>query len=167
VVAWESGAADIADSLGGAYALESLTNTIEEKSQEYLDRIEAMGGMLSAISGGYPQREIQQAAYEHQKAIESGERVIVGVNRFESDGNNPIPLHRLNPAIEASQMSALQQLKFARKDDEVEQALDALAKAATSPENLMAPILRAVEAYATVGEISDRLRRVFGEHKES
>jgi methylmalonyl-CoA mutase N-terminal domain/subunit len=126
-----------------------------------------MGGMLSAISSGYPQREIQQAAYEHQKAIESGERVIVGVNRFESDGNNPIPLHRLNPAIEASQVSALQQLKFARKDDEVEQALDALAKAATSPENLMAPILRAVEAYATVGEISDRLRRVFGEHKES
>jgi methylmalonyl-CoA mutase N-terminal domain/subunit len=147
--------------------LESLTNTIDEKSQEYLDRIEAMGGMLSAISNGFIQREIQQAAYEHQKAIESGERVIVGVNRFESDGNNPIPLHRLDPAVEASQVSALQQLKFAREKDVVRQALDALEKAATGPENLMPPILRAVEAYATVGEISDRLRQVFGEHKES
>ena len=116
VIAWESGAADIADSLGGAYALESLTNTIEEKSQEYLDRIEAMGGMLSAISSGFIQREIQQAAYEHQKAIESGERVIVGVNRFESDRDNPIPLHRLDPAIEASQVSALQQMKSARAE---------------------------------------------------
>jgi len=123
--------------------------------------------MLSAINSGYPQREIQQAAYEHQKSIESGERVIVGVNRFESDGNNPIPLHRLNPAIEASQVSALQQMKSARESHVVELALDALEKAATSPENLMPPILRAVEAYATVEEISDRLRRVFGEHKES
>jgi methylmalonyl-CoA mutase, N-terminal domain len=167
VIAWESGAADIADPLGGAYALESLTNTIEEKSQEYLDRIEAMGGMLSAISSGYIQREIQQAAYEHQKEIESGERVIVGVNRFESDGNNPIPLHRLDPAIEASQVSGLQQLKSARESHVVEEALDTLEKAAAGPENLMPLILRAVEAYATVGEISDRLRRVFGEHTES
>ena len=167
VIAWESGAADVADPLGGAYALEFLTNTIEQKSQEYLDRIEAMGGTLSAISSGYIQREIQQAAYEHQKAIESGERVIVGVNRFESDGNNPIPLHRLDPAVEASQVSALQQLKSARESHVVEQALDNLEKAAAGPENLMPPILRAVEAYATVGEISDRFRRVFGEHKES
>jgi methylmalonyl-CoA mutase N-terminal domain/subunit len=91
VIAWESGAADIADPLGGSYALESLTNGIEEKSQEYLDRIEAMGGMLSAISSGYIQKEIQQAAYEHQKAIESGERVVVGVNRFESDRSEPFP----------------------------------------------------------------------------
>jgi methylmalonyl-CoA mutase N-terminal domain/subunit len=167
VIAWESGAADIADSLGGAYALESLTNTIEEKSQEYLDRIEAMGGMLSAISSGFVQREIQQAAYEHQKAIESGERVIVGVNRFESDGDIPIPLHRLDPAIEASQVSALQQMKSARENDAVRQTLEALETTAAGPENLIPPILRAVEAYATVGEISDRLRQVFGEHKES
>jgi len=166
VVAWESGAADIADPLGGAYALESLTNTIEEKSQEYLDRIEAMGGMLSAISSGYIQKEIQQAAYEHQKAIESGERVIVGVNRFESDRESPIPLHRLDPAIEVAQVSALQQLKAARENRVVQQALDALEKAAAGPDNLMPSILRAVEAYATVGEISDRLRRVFGEHKQ-
>jgi methylmalonyl-CoA mutase, N-terminal domain len=167
VIAWESGAADVADPLGGAYALEFLTNTIEQKSQEYLDRIEAMGGTLSAISSGYIQKEIQQAAYEHQKAFESGERVIVGVNRFGSDGNNPIPLHRLDPAIEASQVAALQQLKSGRENLVVEQALDALERAAAGPENLMPPILRAVEAYATVGEISDRLRRVFGEYKES
>ena len=147
--------------------LESLTNTIEEKCQEYIDRIEAMGGMLSAINSGYIQREIQQAAYEHQKAIESGERVIVGVNQFQSDRHNSIPIHRLDPAIEASQVSALKQLKSTRENHGVEQALDALEKAATGPENLMPPILRAVEAYATVGEISDRLRRVFGEHQES
>jgi len=167
VIAWESGAADIADPLGGAYALESLTNTIEEKCQEYLDRIEAMGGMLSAISSGYIQREIQQAAYEHQKAIEAGERVIVGVNRFESDGNEPIPIHRLDPAIEAAQVAALQQVKSDRESHSVEQALDALERAAAGTENLMPPILRAVEAYATVGEISNRLRRVFGEHTAS
>jgi methylmalonyl-CoA mutase N-terminal domain/subunit len=166
VIAWESGVADIADPLGGAYALESLTNTIEHKCREYLDRIEAMGGMLSAIASGYIQREIQQAAYEHQKAIESGERVIVGVNRFESEHQHPIPLHRLDPAVEASQKLALQQVKSARDKNAAEQTLDALEKAAAGPENLVPPILRAVEAYATVGEISDRLRRVFGEHKE-
>jgi methylmalonyl-CoA mutase N-terminal domain/subunit len=166
VIAWESGVADIADPLGGAYALESLTNTIEDKCREYLDRIEAMGGMLSAIASGYIQREIQQAAYEHQKAIESGERVVVGVNRFASDHNHPIPLHRLDPAIEASQKSALQQVKSVRDNNATEQALDALDNAAVGPENLMPPIVRAVEAYATVGEISDRLRRVFGEHNE-
>jgi methylmalonyl-CoA mutase N-terminal domain/subunit len=166
VIAWESGAADIADSLGGAYALESLTNTIEEKSQEYLDRIEAMGGMLFAISSGFVQREIQQAAYEHQKAIESGERVIVGVNRFGSDRAIPIPLHHLDPAIETSQVSALQQMKSTRENDAVKQTLQALETTAAGSENLIPPILRAVEAYATVGEISDRLRQVFGEHKE-
>jgi len=167
VIAWESGAADIADPLGGAYAVEFLTNAIEEKSQEYLDRIEAMGGMLSAISSGYIQREIQQAAYEHQKAIESGERVIVGVNRFASDISEPIPIHRLDPEIEGSQIAALNQVKSSRNDQAVAQALDALEKAAGGPENLLPPIIRAVEVLATVGEISDRLRRVFGEHTES
>jgi methylmalonyl-CoA mutase N-terminal domain/subunit len=167
VIAWESGAADIADSLGGAYALESLTNTIEEKSREYLDKIEAMGGMLSAIGSGYVQREIQQAAYEHQKAVESGDRVIVGVNRFASDRNEPIPTLRVDPSIEASQVLALKKVRLGRNQRSVEQALDDLEKAAAGPENLMPPISRAVEAYATVGEISNRLRRAFGEYSES
>jgi methylmalonyl-CoA mutase, N-terminal domain len=167
VIAWESGAADIADPLGGSYALESLTNAIEEKCQEYLDRIESIGGMLSAIGSGYIQREIQQAAYEYQKAVESGERVIVGVNRFESQDNNQIPIHRLDPAIETDQVAALQQVKTKRNASEVTAALDALERAAVGSENLMTPILQAVEAYASVGEISDRLRRVFGEYTEN
>ncbi|MCI0723308.1 MAG: methylmalonyl-CoA mutase family protein [Acidobacteria bacterium] len=167
VIAWESGAAETADPLGGAYAVEFLTNAIEEKCQEYLDRIEAMGGMLSAIASGYIQREIQQAAYEYQKAIESGERVIVGVNRFQSERQDPIPIHRLDPGIETSQVAALRKVKLERDGPAVEQALSALEKDASGPENLLPPILRAVEAYATVGEISDRLRKVFGEHTES
>lgn len=166
VIAWESGAADIADPLGGAYAVESLTNTIEEKCRDYLDKIEAMGGMLAAIGSGYVQREIQQAAYEHQKAVESGDRVIVGVNRFESDRNEPISTLRVDPSIEASQVSALKKVRSRRNQRSVEQALDDLETAAAGPENLVPPISRAVEAYATVGEIADRLRRAFGEYSE-
>ncbi len=166
VIACESGLADVVDPLGGAYAIESLTNTIEARSREYLDKIEAMGGMMAAIGCGFVQREIQQSAYEYQKQIETGERVIVGVNRFVSDEGNPIPISQLRSEIEAEQVSNLRTLKAERDNRQVELALESLERAATGTENLMPPIVLAIEAYATVGEISDRLRRVFGEHKE-
>lgn len=166
VIAHESGVTDTADPLGGAYAVEFLTNAIEKRSREYLDKIETTGGMLSAIKSGFVQREIQQSAYEYQKQIESGERVIVGVNGFVSEQQEPIPIHQLDPGIEEAQIASLRRLRSKRDAATVERSLDALEKAAAGTENLLPHILSAVDAYATVGEISDRLRRVFGEHQE-
>jgi methylmalonyl-CoA mutase N-terminal domain/subunit len=167
VIAYESSVADVADPLGGSYALESLTTAIEERSQEYLDKIEVMGGMLSAITSGYVQKEIQQSAYEYQKSIEARERVVVGVNEFVSDEKVTIPIHSHNSTIEAAQVRALQELKAERNTPAVCQALDALETSASGRENVLPAIIRAVEAYATIGEISDRLRKVFGEHQQN
>jgi methylmalonyl-CoA mutase N-terminal domain/subunit len=167
VIAYESGVADVADPLGGSYALESLTTTIEERSQEYIDKIEAMGGMLSAISSGYVQKEIQQSAYEYQKSIESRERIVVGVNEFVAEERAKIPIHRLDSTLEATQVTALHRVKSERNTGAVREALDQLERLAAGGENLLPAIIRAVERYATVGEISGRLRSVFGEHQDN
>jgi len=167
VIAYESGVADVADPLGGSYALEALTTEIERHSEEYLDRIEAMGGMLSAIESGYVQREIQQSAFEYQKSIETGERVIVGVNKFVGEENLTVPIHRLDPGVESAQVTALQELKSGRDPLSVQQALDKIEREASGTGNLLPSIIQAVEVYATIGEISARLKQVFGEHRES
>ena len=168
VIAYETGIAEVVDPLGGSYAVEVLTREIEERAREYIDKIETMGGMLAAITSGYIQREIQQSAYEFQKEIESKERIVVGVNEFQSAEQKPIPLHSLDPSLEAQQIKNLESVKSARDDSQVANALDVLEAAAkTEAENLMPRIVEAVEAYASIGEICGRLRCVFGEHREN
>jgi methylmalonyl-CoA mutase, N-terminal domain len=167
VIAFESGVAEVADPLGGAYAVESLTDEIEEKSQALLDQIESMGGMLAAIASGFVQKEIQQSAYEYQKSIESRERIVVGLNEFIAEREEPIAVHRIDPAIELAQVAFLERVQRERSPVAVKESLDEVQETAASRANLVPAISRAVEAYATVGEITERLRRVFGEYQET
>ena len=167
VIAHESGVADTVDPLGGAYYVESLTQGIERRAREYLERIEKLGGMLAAIEKGGGQREIQQAAFECQRAVERGEQVVVGVNRYTAAQEGAVPTLRIDPEIEQAQVERLRRLRARREAAPVRTALARVEEAARSSENLMPPILQAVEAYATVGEIADALRRGFGEYKES
>ncbi|MBI4463331.1 MAG: methylmalonyl-CoA mutase, partial [Acidobacteria bacterium] len=155
------------DPLGGSYYVEWLTNTIETESRKYLDRIEKMGGMLRAIETGFVQKEIQESAFRYQRAVESGQQVVVGVNRFQQSGESGYPVLRVDPALEAEQVARLRQLRAGRDAARVEATLRRLEQAATGTENLMTAILAAVEAYATVGEISNALRSVFGEYNEA
>jgi methylmalonyl-CoA mutase N-terminal domain/subunit len=167
IIAAESGVTNTIDPLAGSYAVEKLTSQVEEGAQEYLRKIEAMGGTLRAIENGYVQREIQQAAYEYQKAIESGERVVVGVNCYQDERATPLPLLRIDPEVERAQVERLQKLRARRDAARVQAALRQVEETARSEQNLMPAILAAVKAYATVGEISDALRKVFGEYQES
>jgi methylmalonyl-CoA mutase, N-terminal domain len=167
VVAHESGVADTVDPLAGSYAVEQLTSEIERRALEYLERIDAMGGMLHAIEIGYVQREIQEAAYQYQRAVESGEAVVVGVNRFRADEEAEVPTLRIDPAIERAQVERLRSLRERRDNERVEVTLTLLEEAARGTENLLPRILDCVEALATVGEISRRLRHVWGEYREA
>jgi methylmalonyl-CoA mutase N-terminal domain/subunit len=167
IIAAESGVTNTVDPLAGSYAIEKLTSQVEEGAQEYLRKIEAMGGTLRAIENGYVQREIQQAAYEYQKSVESGERVVVGVNRYQDERATPMALLRIDPEVEPAQVERLQKLRARRDALRVQAALRHVEESACSDENLMPAILEAVKAYATVGEISDAMRKVFGEYQES
>ncbi len=167
VIAYESGVADTADPLAGSYAIEELTNAIEDRAQEYLDKIDALGGMLRAIETGYVQREIQESAYRYQKAIESRDEIVVGVNRFQLEAEPSVPLLRIDPALEQAQVERVRALRARRDSQAVEHALNELERAAGTTENLLPRILECVEAYATVGEISNTLRRVWGEYRET
>jgi methylmalonyl-CoA mutase, N-terminal domain len=167
IIAHETGVANTIDPVGGSYAIEKLTSEIESAAQDYISKIDAMGGMLRAIEAGYVQQEIQKSAYEYQRAIERGEQVVVGVNRFQADQERPIPTLRIDPEIERSQIVRLQALRARRDAAQSRAALDEVERRARTTENLMPAILAAVEAYATVGEISDSLRRAFGEYRES
>jgi|SRR5579884_3104631 len=167
VIAHESGVANTVDPAGGAYAIENLTDEIEARAAELIRRIDALGGMVSAIEQGFVQREIQNAAYQYQKQVESGERVVVGVNRYTLEKETPIPILRIDPAIEKAQVDRLRQLRAARDNSRADRALDEVERAAGSSDNLLPAILAAVESYATLGEISDRLRRAFGEYRET
>ena len=166
IVAHETGVANTVDPVGGAYAIERLTDQIEAGAQETIARIDALGGMLPAIETGYVQREIQKAAYEIQRGIETGERIVVGVNRFRTDAEPPIPLMRVDPAIEREQIERLAALRARRDAARAAAALADVEARARTGENLMPAIATAVESYATLGEISDAMRRVFGEHRE-
>jgi methylmalonyl-CoA mutase N-terminal domain/subunit len=167
IIAGESGVANTVDPLAGSYVIEKLTGEIEAGCRIYMRKIEAMGGMLRAIESGYVQREIQRAAYEYQKAVEIGDQVVVGVNRYAEEGGSSPPLLRVDPEIERAQAERLRDLRRRREAVRVETALRKVEEVARSERNLMPAILRAVKAYATVGEISDVLRRVFGEYQES
>jgi methylmalonyl-CoA mutase N-terminal domain/subunit len=166
VIAAESGVANTSDPFGGAYAVEELTNRIEDEARALLDRIDASGGTLAAIEAGIIQREIQESAYRAQQEIDAGGRVVVGVNRFASGEASEIDMLQMDPDIERRQIERVQRVRAAREAGEWRAALDAVAAAARDGSNLVPPIIAAVEARATIGEISDTLRSVFGEHKE-
>jgi methylmalonyl-CoA mutase N-terminal domain/subunit len=167
VVAHESGVADTVDPLAGSYAVEHLTNEIERLAHDYIQKIDAMGGMLHAIEVGYVQREIQEAAYLYQRAVESEDAVVVGVNRFRAEDETPVPTLRIDPSVERAQVERLRALRSRRDAEQTEVALTLLEDAARSADNLLPRILHCVEALATVGEISHRLRRVWGEYREA
>ncbi len=167
IIAGESGVTNTVDPLAGSYAIEKLTSEIEEGAREYLGKIDAMGGMLRAVANGYVQREIQQAAYEYQKSIESAERVVVGVNRYQSERAAPLATLRIDPELERAQVERVRNLRARRNAARANAALRHVEETARSEQNLMPAILEAVKAYATVGEISDAMRKVFGEYQES
>jgi methylmalonyl-CoA mutase N-terminal domain/subunit len=167
VIAFESGVIAAPDPLGGSEYIEKLTGEIERGAEEYIARIDKMGGTLRAIEDGFIQREIQNAAYEYQKRVEKGEAVVVGLNRFEEHEKASPVVFKMNPAIEQQQIERVRELRASRDSCTHGARLDDLEKAARSTDNLMPHILAACEARATVGEISDRLRKVFGEYKES
>jgi len=167
IIGYESGVPQTIDPLAGSYYVESLTNEIEKRAAEYLGKIEVMGGMLKAVERGYVQQEIQNAAYEYQQAVDRGEAIVVGVNRFELAEEKPIPIQRIDEALEAKQVERLQALRARRDTGTWQAALGAVEDAARSGANLMPRIVGAVEACATVGEISDAMRRVFGEYREA
>ncbi len=164
IVAHESGAADLIDPLGGSYALEALTDDLEEKAIAYLTRIESMGGMVQAIASGYPQREIEEAAYRYQKEIEDKQRVIVGVNEFVTEGEAPFETMRVDPRLEEQQVERLRAFRAARSQEPALRALSDLKRAAQGTQNVVPHIVAAVKARATLGEIANALREVFGEH---
>ena len=166
IIACESGVAATPDPFGGSYAIEERTDRIEQGAQAYIEKIDALGGALAAIEAGYIQGEIQNSAYEFQRQVESGQRVVVGVNRFQSGQRQAVPTFRLDPALEREQVERLRALRASRDSPAVDAALDRLERAAAGTGNLMPFILEAADRYATVGEISDRLRRVFGEYRE-
>jgi methylmalonyl-CoA mutase, N-terminal domain len=167
VLAHESGAADVVDPLGGSYLVENLTDRIETDALALIDRIESLGGALKAIEGGFQQRLIADAAYRAQQAVESGEHLVVGVNSFRADGEAPIPTLRVDGSVETKQVERLRQMRASRDRQAVEDRLVELEAAARTDANLMPPILAAVEAYATLGEISSALEAVFGQHRAS
>jgi methylmalonyl-CoA mutase, N-terminal domain len=164
IIAHETGVTSVADPFGGSVVIEKITDDIERGARGYLERIDAMGGTLAAIENGFQQNEIQSAAYAYQRSVESGETIVVGVNRFRQEGEPSTPTFRVDPEIEQTQIARLRELRAKRPP--VERKLDALEQAARGSDNLMPKILDACEAYATVGEISARLRQVFGEYRE-
>jgi methylmalonyl-CoA mutase N-terminal domain/subunit len=166
ILAHESGVADVADPLGGSYAVERLTDEIEVRAEEYLRRIDEMGGMVEAISRGWVQREIQEAAYAWQRKVEAKEQLVVGVNAYRTE-EPPLPAMVVDPLLEERQVERLRELRARRDSAAAGRAVEAVGRAARGRDNLMVPILAAVKAGATVGEISDALRAVFGEHRET
>jgi methylmalonyl-CoA mutase N-terminal domain/subunit len=165
ILASESGVANTIDPLGGAYAVESLTDEIESRAKEYLEKIDAIGGALAAVESGYMQREIQESAYRTQKQIESGETIVVGVNAFQSDEPTPPERLKVDPSIEQSQRARLKEFRAKRDKDQVEFEMQRIASAARGEENLMPLFIEAVEAGATLGEICNCLREIWGEYR--
>jgi methylmalonyl-CoA mutase N-terminal domain/subunit len=167
VIAHESGVADTVDPMAGSYAIEELTTQLEEKAVVYIEKIDGMGGMLRAIESGYVQREIQEAAYDYQRAVETQNAVVVGVNRFQIDEDGTIPILKIDDKIERDQIARVRAVREKRDAAKAEASLASLSSAATTDENLLPRILDCVEAYITVGEISHTLRRSWGEYQEA
>ncbi|HEY2647395.1 MAG TPA: methylmalonyl-CoA mutase family protein, partial [Candidatus Acidoferrales bacterium] len=165
ILAHETGVANTADPFGGSYFLETLTNEMEEAASKYIGKIDELGGMIPAIERGFPQREIADASYRYQLAVDRKEKIIVGVNEF-TGVETPIEILRIDESVRAQQSERLRKLRVERSADEVARQLATLRKAAQGTENLMPHIYSAVKAYATLGEICDSLREVFGTHEE-
>ena len=166
IVAEESGAANTIDPLGGSYYVEWMTDEIERQAMEFIDKIDAMGGMVDAVERGYPQREIAASAYRFQQQFERGEKVVVGVNGYQQDENPEIPMLRVDESIQKGKVAALQQLKSERDSDAVDRALRDIAEACKTDTNLMPPMIAAAKVYCTEQEICDVLRDVFGRHQD-
>jgi methylmalonyl-CoA mutase N-terminal domain/subunit len=167
ILAYETGIVNTADPMGGSLHIEALTDSIEAEVRTILAEIEQAGGTLHAIETGWIQARIQDSAYRYQREVESGERVVVGVNRFQKEGGAAVPTFRIDPALEAAQVKSLREVRASRSLPVVQERLAVLERAARDGSNLMPAILEAVNAYATVGEISDRLRSVFGEYRDA
>jgi methylmalonyl-CoA mutase N-terminal domain/subunit len=167
VIGYETGVAAVPDPFGGSEYIEQLTDQIEKGAREYIERIDALGGALVAIERGFVQGEIQNAAYDYQRAVEDGRQVIVGVNRFESEEHEPPTPFRIDPELERKQIDSVRSVRASRSQSECAASLARLKEAARSAENLMPYILKCCRMYATVGEISDTLGSVFGQYKES
>jgi methylmalonyl-CoA mutase N-terminal domain/subunit len=165
IIAYESNVADTVDPLAGSYYIEYLTNTVEEEAAKYIDEIDSIGGAVAAIEKGYIQKEIVESAYKHQKEVESKEKIVVGVNEFTVKEEAPIEILRVDPEVERKQTERLNAIKKRRNNEKVRDALNQLRRFAERNENLMPPIFQAVKEYATLGEICDVLREVFGEYK--
>jgi methylmalonyl-CoA mutase N-terminal domain/subunit len=165
VIAFESGAADTADPLGGSYYVEALTNEVEEKAWQLIQKIDAMGGSVTAIEQGFIQDEIARSAYEYQRQVETGEKIIVGVNKFQSAGHEKTPILRVDDSIRQVQAQKLQALRNRRNPATCDKLLQEINDKAIGGENLMPIVIEAVENYCTLGEIADTLREVFGEQK--
>jgi len=167
IIAHESGATNTIDPLGGSYYVEALTNEMEEKAMEYIQKIDNVGGVIAAIEKGFFQREIADSAYRYQKEIDEKKRIIVGLNEYSIEGEEcPIELLRIDPKVEKEQVARLQKLKRERDNRKVKEALEKLHYAAEKDENLMPTIIEAVKAYVTLGEITEVLRQVYGEYRE-
>jgi len=166
IIAEESGITNTIDPLAGSYYVEALTDQIEKTAMEYIKKIDDMGGVTKAIESGYIQKEIQDSSYKYQQSIEKKELIVVGVNKYTMEEKTKGELLRVNPAVEAKQLERLKAVKASRSSKEVEIRLAKIREAAKGNENLMPPIIDAVKEYATIGEISDVMREVFGEYKE-
>jgi methylmalonyl-CoA mutase N-terminal domain/subunit len=162
IIAYESGVADSADPLGGSYLVEELTDEIEARARGYIARIDSMGGAVEAIESGWMKSEIEDAAYRIAQTIESGERVVVGLNRFAHAEEPSVELHELDPGLRAAQRERLQRVRSGRDEGAVERALKELEEVAHGNDNLLFPMRDALASYATLGEVSNTLRRVFG-----
>jgi methylmalonyl-CoA mutase N-terminal domain/subunit len=166
IIAHESGVTDTVDPLGGSWFLERLTLDMEQGAREYFATIDRMGGMVEAIEQGFPQREIAEASYKFQQAVERREKVIVGVNDYVQEDEAPFPILYIDETTAEKQLTCLEQLKRTRDTDAVNRALDALREAARGSGNTMYPLLDCARAYATVGEMCNALREVWGEYEE-
>ncbi len=165
ILAYESGIADTVDPLGGSYYIEALTNEIEKRAREYIEKIDQLGGAVAAIEKGYIQQEIQESSYRYQKEIESGKRILVGVNKFQIPEPPPKGLLKVDPRVREVQIKRLAELRASRDNERVQRTLGELEKAARGDGNLMPPILDCVRAYCTLGEMCEVLRKVFGEYE--
>ncbi|MDR2869700.1 MAG: methylmalonyl-CoA mutase family protein, partial [Deferribacteraceae bacterium] len=167
IVANESGAADTIDPLAGSYIVEAWTNELEEKAMAYIEKIDGLGGMLRAIEQGYPQKEIQNSAYDYQLAIERKDQIIVGVNEYKIEEEAPKDLLRIKPEVEKAQVAQLKDMRAKRDDKAVKAALEKLLAAAKDGSNIMPPMIEAAKAYVTLGEAMNALKEAFGEYKEN
>jgi methylmalonyl-CoA mutase N-terminal domain/subunit len=165
IIAYESGVSDTVDPLGGSYFVEALTDEVEAKAWEYINRIDAMDGSVSAIEQGYIQNEIARSSYEYQNKIEKGEKIIVGVNKFIVEEKAQEEVFIVDESVREVQVEKIKSIKAKRDKSKVTAALAKIEKAAKENSNLMPPIVEAVESYAMLGEIADTMRRVFGEYK--